>query len=368
MLGHASMLIAAQACAGMIARRLPASRIRGPAGRDSGGARVPPSGLHMVRLCRFCEAQAAAKLSLQTAITMLLLPLLHMNPIPSGCCTELSKLDLDGIQSRPTLLRVLAQCLPSAWFIGLVNEAYSGKRRMSALVRTHVDVCSACVRSKCLATMLPGHASPAKPRLKCISYGGGSPLVTTDVTLPAVIQDCDASNPGNTPVPCYTRCPADSFRIGRMRCYNAYKQGVDVQAGCVADGGTTIYNEGSWASVDFTAGLHAGTFTSMSCSTGVTFGGAVPSGASARGAIVHKCCNTDGCNNETKPKVVSESVVKSSAAVAAGSTVAGLGAVALVRQNPVPSLFLLLCTRLPQERMHCSADRFARLCVQASCL
>jgi hypothetical protein len=165
MLGHASMLIAAQACAGMIARRLPASRIRGPAGRDSGGARVPPSGLHMVRLCRFCEAQAAAKLSLQTAITMLLLPLLHMNPIPSGCCTELSKLDLDGIQSRPTLLRVLAQCLPSAWFIGLVNEAYSGKRRMSALVRTHVDVCSACVRSKCLATMLPDEVA------NCLAQG-----------------------------------------------------------------------------------------------------------------------------------------------------------------------------------------------------
>eukprot|EP01047_Picozoa_sp_COSAG01_P109499 COSAG01_NODE_38370_length_490_cov_1.557545_1_plen_94_part_01 len=36
-----------------------------------GGARVPPSGLHMVRLCRFCETQAAAKQSLQAAITKL---------------------------------------------------------------------------------------------------------------------------------------------------------------------------------------------------------------------------------------------------------------------------------------------------------
>ena len=162
-----------------------------------GGARVPPSGLHMVRLCRFCETQSAAKLSLQAAITMLLLPVLQMNPIPSGGCTELSKLDLEVIQSRPTLLRVLAQCLPSAWFIRLVNEAYSGKRRMTSLVRTQVDVCSACVRSKRLATMLPDQVA------SCLARGY--------VACPVWFRPHEGT-PGTAP--CLHPQPTGSVRVG----------------------------------------------------------------------------------------------------------------------------------------------------------
>jgi hypothetical protein len=148
-------------------------------------------------------------------------------------------------------------------------------------------------------------ASRVRQSLKCIDYGGGTPKVTANVTLPANIVDCDANNPGSTATPCYLTCPTGSDTY----CHNSYKAGVNSEAGCVLG---------------------------ASCETGTTADG-----------THQKCCTTDNCNTATTYTfhIYPHVTTKSSGAIAVFPTVAGLVAAALVTHRSMQCSACQWCRR-----------------------